>query len=108
MPEPMIANLDESTAHYIKLSAQRDGSFTVTNSRTKETRTYKAPNVDGRPAAFSDFRREVPGAVAQDHGRGSARRRTGHARREQPADAGRRVRRGPCRKRSPATPSPST
>ena len=63
MPEPMIANLDESTAHYIKLSAQRDGAFTVTNSRTKETRTYKAPNLHGRPAAFSDFRREVPGAI---------------------------------------------
>jgi competence protein ComEC len=44
MPEPMIANLDQSTAHYIKLSARRDGSFTVTNPRTKETRTYKAPN----------------------------------------------------------------
>jgi competence protein ComEC len=63
MPEPMIANLDESTAHYIKLSAQRDGAFTVTNARTKETRTYKAPNLHGRPAAFSDFRREVPGAI---------------------------------------------
>lgn len=62
-PEAMIANLDESTAHYIKLSAQRDGAFTVTNSRTKETRTYKAPNLHGRPAAFSDFRREVPGAL---------------------------------------------
>ena len=63
MPEPMIANLDESTAHYLKLSAQRDGTFTVTNSRTKETRTYKAPNLHGRPAAFSDFRRDVPGAI---------------------------------------------
>ena len=63
MPAPMIANLDESTAHYIKLSAQRDGAFTVTNSRTKETRTYKAPNLHGRPAAFSDFRRDVPGAI---------------------------------------------
>jgi glucose/arabinose dehydrogenase/beta-lactamase superfamily II metal-dependent hydrolase len=63
MPQPMIANLDESAAHYIKLSAQRDGAFTVTNSRTKETRTYKAPNLHGRPAAFSDFRREVPGAI---------------------------------------------
>ena len=63
MPEPMIANLDESAAHYLKLSAQRDGAFTVTNSRTKETRTYKAPNLHGRPAAFSDFRREVPGAI---------------------------------------------
>jgi hypothetical protein len=40
MPEAMIANLDESTAHWIKLSAQRDGSFTVTNGRTNETRRY--------------------------------------------------------------------
>jgi beta-lactamase superfamily II metal-dependent hydrolase len=42
MPAAMIANLDESTAHYIKLSAQRDGSFTVTNGRTNETRRYPA------------------------------------------------------------------
>lgn len=41
MPAPMIANLDESAAHFIKLTAQRDGSFTVTNSRTNETRQYK-------------------------------------------------------------------
>jgi glucose/arabinose dehydrogenase/beta-lactamase superfamily II metal-dependent hydrolase len=60
--ESMIANTDESAA-YIKVSAQRDGSFTVTNSRNKLTKSYKAPNVDGRPGAFSDFRREVPGAV---------------------------------------------
>jgi competence protein ComEC len=63
MPEAMIANLDDSAAHYLKISARRDGSFTVTNSRTRETKRYKAPNVDGRRAAFSDFRREVPGAV---------------------------------------------
>jgi glucose/arabinose dehydrogenase/beta-lactamase superfamily II metal-dependent hydrolase len=63
MPDAMIANLDESAAHYLKISARRDGSFTVTNSRTKETKSYKAPNVEGRPAAFSDFRRELPGAV---------------------------------------------
>jgi competence protein ComEC len=61
--EPMIANPDESAAHDIKISAQRDGSFTVTNSRNKLTKSYKAPNVDGRPGAFSDFRREVPGAT---------------------------------------------
>jgi beta-lactamase superfamily II metal-dependent hydrolase len=42
MPPTMIANLDESTAHSIKLSAERDGSFTVTNTRTGETRAYKA------------------------------------------------------------------
>ena len=41
MPPVMIANLDESTAHYLKLSAQPDGSFTVTNGRTGETRAYK-------------------------------------------------------------------
>ena len=40
MPDAMIANLDESAAHWIKLSAQRDGGFTVTNSRTNETRRY--------------------------------------------------------------------
>ena len=74
MPEPMIANLDESAAHHIKLSARRDGSFTVTNARTKETRSYKAPNVDGRPAAFSDFRREVPGACTGSPSRTFPRR----------------------------------
>ena len=63
MPPPMIANLDESAAHYLKVSAQRDGSFTVTNARTKQTKTYKARNVDGRLGAFSDFRREIPGAT---------------------------------------------
>ena len=42
MADAMIANLDESTAHAIKLSAQRDGSFTVTNGRTNETRRYAA------------------------------------------------------------------
>jgi hypothetical protein len=42
MPDAMIANLDESTAHYLKLTAQRDGSFTVTNARTNETRRYAA------------------------------------------------------------------
>jgi len=42
MPPPMIANLDESAAHAITVSAQRDGSFTVTNGRTKETRRYPA------------------------------------------------------------------
>jgi beta-lactamase superfamily II metal-dependent hydrolase len=40
MSDAMIANLDESAAHGIKVSAQRDGSFTVTNTRTNETRRY--------------------------------------------------------------------
>ena len=35
-----IANLDESTAHWLKLSASDDGSFSVTNSRTGEMKTY--------------------------------------------------------------------
>ena len=50
MPPAMIANLDASTAHFIKLSAQRDGSFAVTNARTGETRAYKArpPAAGGR------------------------------------------------------------
>jgi beta-lactamase superfamily II metal-dependent hydrolase len=41
-PAPMIANLDESTAHYIKLTAQRDGSFAITNARTGQTKNYRA------------------------------------------------------------------
>ncbi len=61
--ESMIANPDERAAHYIKISAQRDGSFTVTNSRNQLTKRYQAPNLSGRPAAFSDFRRDVPGTV---------------------------------------------
>jgi competence protein ComEC len=39
--EPMIANPDESAAHYIKISARRDGSFTVTNSRNTLTKIYE-------------------------------------------------------------------
>jgi beta-lactamase superfamily II metal-dependent hydrolase len=41
MPPAMIANLDDSAAHGIDVTARRDGSFTVTNQRTKETRAYK-------------------------------------------------------------------
>ena len=37
-----IANLSESTAHSIKLSAREDGSFQVTNGRTGQTKTYAA------------------------------------------------------------------
>lgn len=35
-----IANLDESTAHYIKLSAKEDGSFRVLNGRTGQWTDY--------------------------------------------------------------------
>jgi competence protein ComEC len=37
-----IANLDTSTAHWIKVSASADGSFTVTNSRTGGVKRYSA------------------------------------------------------------------
>lgn len=37
-----IANLDnDSDGHYIKVSAEADGTFTVVNSRNKNQRTYK-------------------------------------------------------------------
>jgi hypothetical protein len=37
-----IANLDgDSDGHYLKVSAQSDGIFTVLNSRNKLERTYK-------------------------------------------------------------------
>ena len=37
-----IANLDgDSDGHYLKVSAQSDGTFTVLNSRNKHDRTYK-------------------------------------------------------------------
>jgi beta-lactamase superfamily II metal-dependent hydrolase len=39
-----IANLDESTSAWIKVSARRDGSFTVTNGRTGATTSYAARN----------------------------------------------------------------
>jgi competence protein ComEC len=37
-----IANLDTSTAHWIKVSANADGSFAVTNGRTGATKRYDA------------------------------------------------------------------
>jgi competence protein ComEC len=41
-PDAMIANLDTSTAHWIKAVAARDGSFSVTNGRTGQTQSYPA------------------------------------------------------------------
>jgi beta-lactamase superfamily II metal-dependent hydrolase len=40
--EERIANLDESTAHYIKLSANEDGSFRVLNGRTGQWTEYRS------------------------------------------------------------------
>jgi beta-lactamase superfamily II metal-dependent hydrolase len=37
-----VANLDESTAYWLKVSAMADGSFAVTNARTGETKSYGA------------------------------------------------------------------
>ncbi len=39
-PDDRIANLDEATSAWIKLSAKRDGSFTVTNGRTGVATSY--------------------------------------------------------------------
>jgi beta-lactamase superfamily II metal-dependent hydrolase len=39
-PEPFIANLDEATAHGIRVSARRDGSFSVTNERNGHSKRY--------------------------------------------------------------------
>jgi competence protein ComEC len=39
--EPLLANVDETTAHEITLSAQRDGSFVVTNARNGHSKTYR-------------------------------------------------------------------
>ena len=35
-----IANLDETTAHWIKVRASEDGSFVVTNGRTGQSKSY--------------------------------------------------------------------
>jgi len=39
-PDKNVANLDETTGHWIKVSANEDGSFEVTNGRTGERRKY--------------------------------------------------------------------
>jgi hypothetical protein len=43
LPERQIANLDETTAYWIKVSAREDGSFTVTNGRTGVTTPFRGP-----------------------------------------------------------------
>jgi hypothetical protein len=41
--DPFIANLGETDAgHWLKVSARADGSFSVTNGRTGETKAYAA------------------------------------------------------------------
>ena len=41
-PEARIANPDESTSHWLLVVARQDGSFTVTNQRTGDTKQYAA------------------------------------------------------------------
>jgi competence protein ComEC len=36
-----VANLDETTGHWLKVSARDDGSFSVTNGRTGATKSYR-------------------------------------------------------------------
>jgi competence protein ComEC len=50
-----IANLDESTAHWLKVSAKTDGSFIVTNGRTGAAKAYGP-----RPGAARPSARAVP------------------------------------------------
>ena len=40
--ENLIANLNDADANYLKLTAQKDGSFTVQNSRNKLEKSYAA------------------------------------------------------------------
>ena len=46
-----VANLDDSTAHWIKLSARTDGSFIVTNGRTGAAKAYGPATGASRPTA---------------------------------------------------------
>ena len=41
MPDERIANLDTTTTAWIKISANVDGSFTVTNGRTGVSKSYR-------------------------------------------------------------------
>ncbi len=40
MPDAQIANMDTTTAAWLKLSARRDGSFSITNGRTGQVVSY--------------------------------------------------------------------
>jgi hypothetical protein len=42
--DQFIANLDETTAHYLKISARQDSGFVVTNPRTGFRKEYKPRN----------------------------------------------------------------
>ena len=40
LEESQIANLDETTGHWIKVSVKASGAFAVTNRRTGVTKAY--------------------------------------------------------------------
>jgi competence protein ComEC len=42
LAESQIANLDETTSYWIKVSAKENGAFTVTNGRTNITKAFAA------------------------------------------------------------------
>jgi isocitrate/isopropylmalate dehydrogenase len=42
LPDSQVANLNETTSHWIKVSAKEDGAFTVTNGRTGATKVFAA------------------------------------------------------------------
>ncbi len=48
-PAQFIANLDESAAHFIKISARPDGSFAVTNTRNGLSKEYPARRTGSAP-----------------------------------------------------------
>jgi beta-lactamase superfamily II metal-dependent hydrolase len=51
-PEPFLANLNEvDHGHYLKMSVQPDGSFTMTNERNGFTKNYPAPSGNTYPSA---------------------------------------------------------
>jgi hypothetical protein len=41
LADSQIANLDETTGHWIKVSAKKNGAFAVTNRRTGVTKAYR-------------------------------------------------------------------
>jgi competence protein ComEC len=48
-PAAYVANLDESSAYWIKLTARRDGSFRIENPRTGAWHDYAARELKARP-----------------------------------------------------------
>jgi hypothetical protein len=64
-----IANLDETTGHWIKLSANADGSSRVTNGRTSVTKAYRValdPQFSAFSSRLSAFRNRTPARRARD------------------------------------------